>query len=251
ARVAAPTASPRSIAPPLRLAGGDHATAVMCLPALVPPARPTVFTPFANTLSASCDVWAVPHPGYANHEALPVDRKTLLHLHADTVLRHAAGRDLILVGYSSGGWVAHELARHLEHLGTSPKALVLLDTYLSDDLTGTVQSAFFRAWSHMLPALRDADSELTALPWYLELFATWAPQPISTPTLLVQSSVAMPGIDSAAWQARWTGPHDLAPVAGDHFTMMTTHGAATASAVHDWLAHLPSAPPPGAPLRCL
>ncbi|HEX3759766.1 MAG TPA: type I polyketide synthase, partial [Kofleriaceae bacterium] len=234
------------VATPVLLAGGGRPSAAMCLPALVPPAGPAVFTRFANALPGACDVWAVPHPGYAAGDALPVDRASLLRAHAAAVLRHAAGRDLILVGYSSGGWVAHELARHLEHTGTPAKGLVLLDTYLWTHLTGPVQSGFFRAWSRMLPSLTGADSELTALPWYIELFADWAPQDISTPTLLVQSSVPMPGIEIAQWQAQWTGHHDLVQVPGDHFTMMTAQVHHTASTVHDWLGGLPSAPGAGA-----
>jgi surfactin synthase thioesterase subunit/aryl carrier-like protein len=241
----APSADRAAI--PVLLAGGGGPSVAMCLPALVPPAGPAVFTRFANALSEACDVWAVPHPGYAAGDALPLDRASLLRAQAAAVLHHAAGRAPILVGYSSGGWVAHALARHLERAGTPAKGLVLLDTYLWAHLTGAVQSGFYRAWSRMLPSLARADSELTALPWYLELFADWAPQEISTPMLVVQSTVSMPGTDIAQWQAQWTGHHDLAQVPGDHFTMLTGHARDTASAVRDWLRGLPSAPNDASP----
>ncbi len=58
----------------------------------------------------------------------------------------------MLVGHSTGGLVAHALAAHLEELGRTPKALVLLDT-------PTVgEEGFSGDW----PAFLDATLALTA-----------------------------------------------------------------------------------------
>ncbi|HSK05201.1 MAG TPA: alpha/beta fold hydrolase, partial [Kofleriaceae bacterium] len=225
---------------PVRLAHGGQRPTWICVPALVPPANPLVYRRLADAAAPS-EVWALAHPGYAEGESLPLDRAALIRGHADAIRSQIGGEELVLIAYSSGGWVAHEVAACLERAGAFPRALVLLDTYLRRDLSAELSARFTRAWATDGSASFVRDHELTALPWYLELFSDWSPGPIATPTLLVQSADPVPGPPLADWQARWPHPHDVREVPGNHFTIITESSHLTAKTVHDWLATVPSA----------
>ena len=101
---------------PVRLAEGTDQPVLICPhPIRRPRRRPRVRTlrrPFRGVR----DLWALSHPGFAKDKMLPVDLDTLFATQAQTVLDTAGDTPFVLLGYSSGGWVAHGTAARLESL---------------------------------------------------------------------------------------------------------------------------------------
>jgi hypothetical protein len=88
--------------------------------------------------------------------------------------------------------------------------------------------------------LRMDDVRLTAMGCYLRLFSNYAPKEISAPTLCLRGvdrvADAMSDTSSGEeWRPSWELPHIAQDVAGDHFTIMQEHAAATAESVDCWL----------------
>uniref|UniRef100_UPI001F584C90 thioesterase domain-containing protein n=1 Tax=Anaeromyxobacter oryzisoli TaxID=2925408 RepID=UPI001F584C90 len=217
----------------LRLARGSARPGVVCFPSFVPPTA-VQYARFASPLRELRDVWVLDVPGYVPGEPLAPDLATLVQTAAKAVVRSAARGPFAIVGYSSGGFLAHAVTRHLEDLGVIPSALVLLDT------PATVSSSaplLDRLAARLLAEPRH-DVELTAMSWYLDLFATWAPAEVAAPILFASPAEVRaddaPRADRAS-SPRWPFDHALLEVPGDHFSMMDRHAEAVARMVHGWL----------------
>jgi surfactin synthase thioesterase subunit len=227
-------------APALRLAEGARAPALVLVPSAVAVSGPHEYVKFAKGLDGERTALAISLPGFLDGELLPADMETVFDTLACEILRSEIGPDFALVGYSSGGWLAHGITSRLETAGVFPAATILLDTYWpQSEMMEQIRGA-------VLVALRDAvesgigldDTRLTAMGHYLDGLTGWQPAEIATPTVLVRVSdpaeelVADPSSD---WRAHWELPHRTVNVQGDHFNMMTVHARATAQAVSDVL----------------
>ncbi|MBM0278242.1 alpha/beta fold hydrolase [Micromonospora sp. STR1s_6] len=186
--------------------------------------------------------WLINPPGFADGESLPAGLDAAVDVHADAVAEHVRGRPVVLVGYSSGGLLAHAVTRCLEdRVDVQVAGLVLLDTYLPGDLSESMARSLHEEVFERGTGFAATDfAGLTAMGRYLDLFAGWQPAPVNAPTLIVRPERRVPALpgdqgDETPWQARWNLAHDLLTVAGDHCTMVTEFGADTGRAVHDWL----------------
>ena len=223
---------------PLRLAEGPR-PALVCFPPFVIPAGAEQLVRLAAPFRGDRGFWALPHPGFGRDEALPGSLAVLRRRQAELALRCAGDRAPVLVGYSSGGWVAQAVAEELTGLGRPPAAVVLLDAFTlgADDATG-VFDELMAAGAARSGLAGVTGAELTAMGWYLALFEpAGSPPRTGVPTLLVRAA-EQPAL-------RATGGRPPAPpggvtatveVPGDHVSMLTDHAAATAAAVESWLA---------------
>ncbi|MFD4660988.1 type I polyketide synthase [Kitasatospora sp. NPDC058444] len=220
---------------PVRLAAGPADPALICLPAVVAHSGPHQFARFAGALRGLREVAALPQPGFLPGEPLPADLDAVVTAQTEAVLRYADGAPVALLGYSSGGWVAHAVAARLEASGRGPRALVLLDTYLQGDTDDTLATAF----TDGLFARRAQDDtaaephSLTAMGAYFRVFEDWSPGPVTTPTLFLRATDALPGTTPPA--TSWAGTATVRETPGDHFSLLEEHAAPTARAVHSWL----------------
>ncbi|MEV6074719.1 SDR family NAD(P)-dependent oxidoreductase [Streptomyces sp. NPDC052069] len=223
----------------LRLSDGEQEPALVCLSSLIAPTGAYQYVKFAAALRNRRQVWTAAAPGYAPGEPLPVNLEAAADRLAKTLLRRFEDRPFALAGYSSGGWLAHELVRRLEAAGVPPVALVLLDTPRS---TGAAMvrgmSVITRRLLDRFPQLPVADEQLTAMAWYADLLDGWTPRPVTTPTLLVGAAEdrALPELLGDDARAGWALEHVRTEVAGDHFSMLEEHAESTALAVHRWLS---------------
>ncbi|MGX1663320.1 SDR family NAD(P)-dependent oxidoreductase [Streptomyces sp. NPDC055366] len=226
--------------PPVTLATGPG-TPLLCLPPTMAPSGPHYFGRFAPVFAGERDVTVLPNPGFAAGESLPATRDAVVRFQAEAVRREAGGRPFVLVGYSSGGWLANAVAALLEQQGSAPAAVVLVDTYTATtSFEGRLEEALRQraATSEAFELMSGA--QLTGQGGYLRVFGDWEPEPIDTPTLYVHATFP-PGESQALeteddWRPRWPLPHEAADVPGDHFTIMDDHSESTALAVRAWLA---------------
>jgi acyl transferase domain-containing protein/thioesterase domain-containing protein len=234
------------------LARGTAAPTLVCFPSLVGRSGAHQFARVAAALRGERGVVAVPQPGFGRGERLPGSLDTAVRTQADAVLRiagekagesageSAGEKSVVLVGYSSGGWVAHAVAECLEAQGVRPVGVVLLDTYLPD---GDRMLPF-------QPVLLDHLIRQGTAAWplpmaaYLDLFATWRPAELATPTLFVRATEPLGelGVSGAIgdWRPQWPLAHSTHDVPGDHFSLMEEHGATLARCLHEWVENMPS-----------
>jgi len=187
------------------------------------------------------EVAIVVPPGFEQGQALPVDMDALLETQADTVERYAAGRPVALIGFSSGGMMAHATATALERRGFDVTGVALMDTAFTGQLLhhfGDSLADAFIERDHSLDVL--SAPRLMAAAWYLYMFSVWVPPAPRAPTLLVRASEPMNEIDvpPEEWQVRWDLPHTAVDVPGNHFTIGEEHAGTTAQAVESWLTDL-------------
>ncbi|TDV49775.1 polyketide synthase 12 [Actinophytocola oryzae] len=222
---------------------------VVCFPSVSAISGAHEFARLGTAFDGRRRLLVLPNVGFVGGEPLPAAVSAVVDLHLDTMLRHGLDpRTCVLMGVSSGGWVAHAVAERLARRGEPVAAVVLLDTYLPADLhesdgegnpgAGAVVAA------KMLDAAADFggtdDTRFSAMGGYFRVFRDWRPSEVPSPTLFVRPNdyvaahVRQP-VDGETWRARWPLPHDLVDVPGDHFSMFDVHSAATAEAVDGWL----------------
>ncbi|WP_394827934.1 SDR family NAD(P)-dependent oxidoreductase [Pendulispora albinea] len=239
----------------LQLARGAASPPLFCISALVPIPAAMTYARLASALDGSRDIRVLPHPGYGAGEPLPSDGAAIARAEADEILRSAPDGNVAILGYSAGGWIAHDVVRHLESAGVFPTALVLIDTYTMHGISPRMRSMFRSNWLNAFPSASWTDGELTAYAWYRHLYDSWRPSPIAARTLFVRATEPMPGMDDTVlspghdWRSSWAEPHDAVDVPGHHFNVLSDHAAAVARAIDDWLTRSLAAAPRAVPRR--
>ncbi|MCL7380062.1 type I polyketide synthase [Streptomyces sp. 35G-GA-8] len=217
---------------------------LLCFPPTMAPSGPHYFAWFAPVFAGERDVTVLPHPGFAAGEALPATREAVVRFQAEAVRRQAGDRPFVLLGYSSGGWLANAVAALLEQQGSAPAAVVLLDTHTATtSFEDRLEAALRKRLSSSKAFELMNGAQLTGQGGYVPVFSDWEPEPVEAPTLYVHAT--FPPGESAAleteddWEPTWPLPHEDAYVPGDHFTIMEDHSESTALAVRAWLGDGP------------
>ncbi|WP_442792329.1 thioesterase domain-containing protein [Amycolatopsis sp. NBC_01307] len=232
----------------VRLAEGDEGPHLICFAPLAAMDAVLNFSRLANELRGVSDLSLVVTPGYAPGEPLAAGFDVLVAALAEATLRCAGGKPFALFGMSSGGVLAAAVAAELERAGTIPAAVVLVDTYVPDE----VPSRMLRFLSHQYAAMPDASDldfeKITASSVYTLMLQGWRPSPLAAPTLVLRPTDALAGppelepLADEEWHTRWPVAHDEITLAGDHFSLSSRDVAATAEAVRTWLGELPADP---------
>ena len=229
----------------VKLASGPANVQLFCFGSPVALGGPALFARLAAGFDGVCDLYALPMPGFARHERVPVTAEAVVDLWAQIVRRTAAeGTPVVLLGYSAGGSFAHATASHLEKLGFALDGLILLDTFLPDgeamDAVGPQIVEGILAREAELGPFTSA--RLTAMGRYAELLAEVKTGAVRAPVLFLRPDTPLPVIGAPAsppdraWRGSWPAEHVLAEVEGDHFTMLEDKAPSTARAIRRWLA---------------
>jgi acyl transferase domain-containing protein/thioesterase domain-containing protein len=219
----------------VRLAEGPETPSLFLIPSAIAISGPHEYARFAAGLRGERSALALPLPGFSGEERLPDCVDAVARTHAETILESAPTTDFALVGYSSGGWLAHAVAGHLEAADLFPSAVVLIDSFwpsaeVIQRLAPGLLTALHQASAIGLPL---DDARLTATAAYMRMFADWEPPEISTPTLLIraQDKTWESLADGAEESSSWRFAHRATDVPGDHLSMMQEHAESTAQAV--------------------
>jgi pimaricinolide synthase PimS2 len=227
---------------PLTVSRGPATSGLVCLPSFFGRSGPQEYARLAGQFQEIRPMSVLSEPGFRHGEPLPASLTDLVLVQVDVLTRSVGEAPLILLGHSSGGLVAHALARHLEDIGRAPAGLVLLDTF-SPPKTGL---AGFH-WSGLLDvALEhnshdvDDDAWLTAMAHYFGF--DWHEIGTSAvPTLQVWATDPIPGAMELTTQkptGAFSRRSTAVEVPGDHFSMLGEHVGSTAAAIDQWLTDL-------------
>ncbi|MEV6771979.1 type I polyketide synthase [Nocardia sp. NPDC051030] len=198
---------------------------------------------------------AIPTPGFAAGDAVPATAAAGIAAIAAAVHRTAGDEPFVLLGYSSGGTLAHAVTTCLEQeYGVSPAGVILLDTFKIHDGAG-----------HSVPAQQLAaglfekedmfggfdSARLSGMGCWFEMLPDLRPGEVRAPVLFAQCTESFYGDNPAAdpeaatsgtaanWQAaQWDDAHTVVPVQANHFTMIEERAHLTARVIDDWLAEL-------------
>ncbi|WP_445978205.1 SDR family NAD(P)-dependent oxidoreductase [Streptomyces castrisilvae] len=194
----------------------------------------------------SVPVSGIPTPGFGRGEWLPESFDAAVDVLAEAVLRTADGEPFVLLGFSSGGLLAHATVARLEQVhGVRPAGLVLLDTYYM----GAANDAIFDQMASAVPDKAAtlgsfSSAELSAMGRYVELLPQFTQADIEAPVLFVRAGDLFEagqeaGVGKAGdWQADWEGADTVATVPGTHFTIVEQHVDTTAPVIDGWLKDL-------------
>jgi acyl transferase domain-containing protein len=224
----------------VRLADGPGDVELICLPTVVAISGPHQYVRFARGFHDSRPVSAVTVPGFLADERLPASREATVEALVAALERRRTDRPYVLVGYSSGGWLAHALACRLEGASTVPVGLVLIDTFPAVGGTSVelLQAALGETLDNGIYG-SISDERLTAMGAYLRLFSDWRAAKIGTPTLLVRASEPMSSqAHGGEWKTTWDVSDLTVEAPGNHITMIEEGADTTAQAVRAWVGNV-------------
>ena len=227
---------------PLKVAQGPAAAPVFCFPSFFGRSGPQEYARLAGRFQGDRPVSVLAEPGFRQGEPLPGSLSDLVRVQAAILSQSMDHVPFILLGHSSGGLVAHALARHLEDNGNAPAALVLLDTPAppKKGLTDFHWSDFLDVALEHNSHDVDEDAWLTAMAHYFR-FDWQEIGPSDVPTLQVWAGDSIPGaLEPTDQMAAWvfSSRSTAVEVPGNHFSMLGEHVETTAAAVDQWLTRL-------------
>ncbi|MFH7596504.1 acyltransferase domain-containing protein [Streptomyces racemochromogenes] len=206
------------------------AAGLFAFPSLGAGSGPHEYLALAGALAGGRGLTVFAHPGFAGEAVLPRSRQALVRAQAEAVASAAGAARPVLLGHSSGGWVAHAVARELLEIGREAAAVVLLDTYARGEGRHGLAVLTERVLDPDGPLGVPDDGRFLAMGGHLRVFADWTPEPAAAPTLLVRAA------ESAASAAGgWEYADHVAQVPGDHFSLLDADAGAVAATVDRWL----------------
>ncbi|KIF06470.1 hypothetical protein PL81_07350, partial [Streptomyces sp. RSD-27] len=175
----------------------------------------------AAALAGERGLTVLPHPGFVGEAVLPRSRQALVRAQAEAVAAAAGAARPVLLGHSSGGWVAHAVARELPEIGREAAAVVLLDTYARGEGRHGMAVLMERILDPDGPLGVPDDGRFLAMGGHLRVFADWTPEPAAAPTLLVRAAAS-----AASSAGGWEYADHVAQVPGDHFSLLDADAGA-------------------------
>ncbi|WP_433598098.1 alpha/beta fold hydrolase [Nocardia sp. CA-135953] len=227
------------------LSRGSAEPVLVCISAPIITGGVHQYTRIAKQLDGRITVIGVQLPGFAPGQALPATPTAAIGHLADVVDRIAGRRPFVLLGYSSGGVLAHAVAEYLARQRPRDlRGLVLLDSFKPDaDGWGAPMEPLFAGM------LADGDGlgASTSLATKLTAMSTWGChlrelplEPLPTPVLFVRCTMsyrasAETDLSEFPTSTPWRPEYTVRPIAFDHFSLLTTGAAEVARAIADWL----------------
>ncbi|MFD8498694.1 SDR family NAD(P)-dependent oxidoreductase [Amycolatopsis sp. NPDC059657] len=227
---------------PVRLAEGTARPRLICLSTPMVTGGTHQHARLVQNLTGDRHVTALPTPGFAKGDPLPLTCDAVGEVLAQAVLAAAEGDPFVLLGYSSGGLLASVTASYLEKQGLQAAGVILIDTYTVAEEGGGDQSGFFE---QLAIGLLDKESSfgqfdaarLTGMSRYMDLIPKFHLGSLKAPVLFVRAQDSfLPDPTSDEWRANaWDPAHTVLESPGTHFTIVEDDAPTTAATITAWL----------------
>jgi len=224
---------------PVTLSRGDRQPSLVCFSTPMATGGVHQHARLVAGFRGERDVFGLPAPGFARGEKLPASIEAAAEAASEGIRQAVGDGPVVLLGYSSGGWLAHSTACYLEGLGVGPAGVVLIDSYLPAGRTtgGILDNMLAGLFKREQSAGQFASAKLSAMGRYMELFDQYQPMELAAPVLFMRPTEPIPGDSPMAdeWRAEWPAPHKLVEVPGNHFSIVEEKWETTALAIINWL----------------
>lgn len=212
---------------------GEDKPLLICLDSFIPAAGNLTYQKLSGVLGSTYDIASVALPGFLVGQKLPETRDAMAAALATAVQNCADGRPFTLVGFSTGGLAAHIAAIVLEHRGTDPLGVVLIDTFPANTMNNASLSEVLGDWAGARGAFwSDEEDGLSAMAWYLALFdPDWRPARLRAPLYLARADRPMLAAAEDDRERRWPDLHACLSTPGSHFSLLTDHVSDTARTI--------------------
>ncbi|WP_411104557.1 SDR family NAD(P)-dependent oxidoreductase [Streptomyces sp. cmx-4-9] len=221
----------------VQLASGGGRTKVVCVPSFVVGSSPHQFMRFADGFAGERDVYACSLPGYRDTEPAPGSWDAAIEVLADSIARAVGEAPFVLVGYSTGGVLAHSLAARFEQRGVQPVGVVLIDTPMpgaGEETNRVFSSVMTEILGREALAGAVTDTDWLTMGAYMRLLAEHTPAPIGARSLMIRADVPL---DADTWPS-WKVADTEVKIAADHFALIEAEAAETTAATRRWLEEL-------------
>jgi pimeloyl-ACP methyl ester carboxylesterase len=220
------------------LATGPELPRLLCIPALLPGAGAHQFARFAGGFRGQREVAALSVPGFRPGDSCPPTWQAAVATTAELVSQSTGSEPFVLLGYSSGGVLAHAVAEQLAGQTPALEGVVTVDTYLCD--AAELLEVFAEVLGEVLRRSQEYgefdDDQVVAMGAYSGLLLEFAPEPLQVPSVLLRATRPLIRRDSGMGRTPW--PADITvEVEGDHFSVIEHHADAAAHATANWLEH--------------
>nr|WP_282434937.1 type I polyketide synthase [Nocardia panacis] len=199
-------------------------------------------TSIAKEFSGRRKVSSIALPGFRGGEPLPSSLAVGVDDLALAVQAVANDEPFVLVGYSSGGVLAHAVGNRIEAAGVSKLAgIALLDSFTMKQAREIRPDQFLNDMlKHQSEFLKPSDASLTASAVWLALLSEYEPASIHTQTLFVQCVNPIFRVESSGGGAEcmlaepWSPDQFVRTVRSDHYSMVTVDAAVVARVIDEW-----------------
>ncbi|MEK8142944.1 alpha/beta fold hydrolase [Streptomyces sp. M10(2022)] len=133
---------------------------------------------FADGFDSEQDVFACSLPGYRDAEPAPGSWDAAVEVLAESIGRAVGEAPFVLVGYSTGGALAHSLAARFEAAGVQPVGVVMIDTPMPDseeEANSVFSSVMAQILGRESQAGVIADADWLTMGAYMRLLAEHTP----------------------------------------------------------------------------
>jgi thioesterase domain-containing protein len=215
------------------LASGPGLPELVCIPSFANGLGPHQFSRFAKVFDGGRAVSAISLPGFGEKALLPASLSLAVDAIIEAISQTMADKPFVLVGYSTGGYLAYAVAEALQDKGRAPAGVVLLDTYQLDESARLFPTIMSRLLDGDHAQMLIDDDHLVAMGAYTRLVGEGVPSTVEAPSLLVQAGERL---SDRTRDEGWRATDSTTEVAGNHFTMIEEHAESTARAVETWLS---------------
>ncbi|MFJ8495417.1 SDR family NAD(P)-dependent oxidoreductase [Streptomyces sp. NPDC094038] len=236
-RAAAPaTTDPRPVRPLVKIGTGGSLAHLICIGPVVPHSSPYTYAGLASAMSGIRDVSVLILSAFHDDEPLSADLSELLSLEAARISAHVGDQPFVLLGHSSGGIPAYEIARHMEMAGGArPEAVILSDTFYPAS----------EAWYRMPVRMNGMEDKvgvtlngtnISAFAWLTEIFSKWRLTPLATDTLLIRAEESWGRFEGGMDEPEYANSiSETIFVPGDHRSIIRDGVRETSRLINNWL----------------
>lgn len=176
-------------------------------------------------------------PGYRDTEPAPGSWDAAVEVLADSITRAVDGAPFVLVGYSTGGVLAHSLAARFEEAGVQPVGVVMIDTPMpgaGEETNRVFSSVMTQILGREALAGAVTDTDWLTMGAYMRLLAEHTPARITARSLMIRADVPL---DADTWPS-WNVADTEVKIAADHFALIEAEATETTAATRRWLQEL-------------
>jgi surfactin synthase thioesterase subunit/acyl carrier protein len=229
------------------LSSGSSGTTLVCVPTITVLSATHEYRSLAASVRGERMVFATALPGFRYGEPLPSDQRVLLEYLARSIVEMTKeSENYILLGYSTGGFVAYAVSQYLTELGNSPIGIALIDTFTVEQAATTIAgSNILRESISIARSMGMLDeTRLSATAFYGSMFAEWRPNVSTVPVLLTlatdseeDKNLRRHRVDEWRSLSAEKG-FSLAEVPGNHFEIITQYSQPLLTAMDGWATAL-------------